>query len=108
MKVIQVQELKQRLQLGEAWMILDVREPEEIAICNLEHVAETRFMPLQQLHAEAASLPKERPVAVCCHHGVRSMYAIEYLESIGYHNLYNLEGGIHAWARDIDALMPVY
>lgn len=108
MKVIQVHELKQRLQYGENWMILDVREPEEFAICNLEEVAETCLMPLQQLHVKAEQLPKERPIAVCCHHGVRSMYAIRYMEELGFHNLYNLEGGIHAWAREIDSLMPVY
>lgn len=108
MKAIQVHELKHRLKVGERWVILDVREPEEFEICNLEHVAHTLLMPLQQLHIEAAHLPKEKPVAVCCHHGVRSKYAIEYLESIGFHNLYNLEGGIHAWAREIDTLMPVY
>lgn len=108
MKVIQVHELKQRLQYGENWMVLDVREPEEFAICNLEEVAETCLMPLQQLHVQAEQLPKERPIAVCCHHGVRSMYAIRYMEELGFHNLYNLEGGIHAWAREIDSLMPVY
>lgn len=108
MKVIQVHELKQRLQYGENWLVLDVREPAEFAICNLEEVAETCLMPLQQLHVEAERLPKERPIAVCCHHGVRSMYAIKYMEELGFQNLYNLEGGIHAWAREIDSLMPVY
>lgn len=111
MKTVDVHQLKQKLSFGERWLILDVRQPEEFAICNFEEVAETRLLPLQELHRltlEALNLPADRPVAVCCHHGVRSTYAIEFLEQQGFENLYNLEGGIHAWATEVNDLMPVY
>lgn len=108
MKSIQVKELKQRLQYGENWLLLDVRQPEEYAICNFEEVTETLLVPLNKLHGQGLSLPKDRPIAVTCHHGVRSRYAIEFLESQGFTNLYNLEGGIHAWATEVNDQMPVY
>ena len=108
MKTVGVQQLKQRLKFGERWLILDVRQPEEFAICNFEEVAETRLVPLQALHRASADLPADRPIAVCCHHGVRSRYAIEVLEEQGFCNLYNLEGGIHAWATEVNDQMPVY
>lgn len=108
MKAVFVQELRQQLQQGEPWLILDVRQPEEYAICNFEEVGETLLLPLNELHAAMERIPRNRPIAVCCHHGVRSKYAIRYLEEMGFQNLYNLEGGIHAWACEIDRLMPVY
>ncbi|WP_026135457.1 rhodanese-like domain-containing protein [Nafulsella turpanensis] len=108
MKSLQVHELKQRLQYGEKWLILDVRQPEEYAICNFEGVAETVLMPLNRLHSKELELPQDRPIVVTCHHGVRSRYAIEYLESLGFTKLYNLEGGIHAWATEVNDQMPVY
>ncbi len=108
MKTVDVHQLKQRLSFGERWLILDVRQPEEFAICNFEEVAETRLVPLQELHRSSLELPLERPIAVCCHHGVRSLYAIEFLEGQGFENLYNLQGGIHAWATEVNDQMPVY
>ena len=108
MKEIGVQELCKRLQLGEHWLMLDVRQPEEFAICNFEEVLETWLFPLSEILKKTEKIPKERPIAVCCHHGVRSQYAIECLEQLGFTNLYNLEGGINAWAMEIDNHMPVY
>lgn len=108
MKALFVQELRQQLKQGRSWFILDVRQPEEYAICNFEEIGETLLLPLNELHVAADRVPRDKPVAVCCHHGVRSKYAIEYLEQFGFHNLYNLEGGIHAWAREVDNQMPVY
>lgn len=108
MKAIFVHELRQQLKQGKSWLILDVRQPEEFSICNFQEVGETMLLPLNELHAATDRIPKERPIAVCCHHGVRSKYAIQYLEQLGFHNLYNLEGGIHAWAMEVDTLMSVY
>lgn len=108
MKSIQVEELRKRLQHREPWLLLDVRQQEEYDICNFEGVVETWLIPLNKLGIAVERIPKDRPVAVCCHHGVRSMYAIECLEQQGFQNLYNLEGGIHAWAREIDPQMSLY
>ncbi len=108
MKEIDVQELCKRLQHGEPWLMIDVRQPEEYSICNFEEVLETWLIPLNNLLKEADRIPKDRPIAVCCHHGIRSKYAIDCLEQSGFTNLYNLEGGIHAWAMEIDTHMPVY
>lgn len=108
MKAIFVQELRQQLMQGKPWLILDVRQVQEYAICNFEEVGETMLLPLNELHSATSQIPKDKPIAVCCHHGVRSKYAIEYLEQMGFSNLYNLEGGIHAWAMEVDNLMSVY
>ena len=85
--------------------LLDVRESWELDICRF---AEARHIPLEQLPARLDEVPDDRPLVVVCHHGVRSARAVVFLRRSGVRRAVNLEGGIDAWARVVDADMAVY
>jgi rhodanese-related sulfurtransferase len=87
--------------------LVDVREEDEFAICRLESA---ELVPLAQLAALApARWPdKEKPIVVYCHHGMRSSYAARLLNQLGYGMVYNLTGGIEAWADRLDPAMARY
>jgi len=53
-------------------------------------------------------LPKDVPIAFICHHGSSSRRAAEHFRSLGFHDIYNVEGGIDAWAKEIDSSVPLY
>ena len=101
-------ELEERLQRGEQLMLLDVRLPEEYQICNLSHKANTMLAPLNNLPGCLQHIPKDKPLVAYCHHGIRSQYAIQYLQQQGYTDLYNLAGGIQAWAEEVEPDMEQY
>jgi rhodanese-related sulfurtransferase len=101
-----VRELKQRLDQGtNNFTLLDVREPWECNICALPGAT---AIPMREIPARAAELPKDREIVVLCHHGVRSQRVASFLAGVGFTQLNNLEGGIDAWAREIDPKMPTY
>ncbi len=100
-----VREIKARLDSGEPLTMLDVREPYELAISHLER---TMNIPYSQLPARWTEIPRDRPVVVFCHTGVRSANLIEQLRGQGYTNLINMTGGIDAWSREIDPSIPRY
>lgn len=102
---ITAQELKERLSHGGKLQLVDVREPEEFEICNLGG----ELIPLGDLHRQSGRIRRDVPVVMVCHHGFRSAQAINYLtQRLGYENLLNLKGGIHAWATQIDPTMATY
>lgn len=88
-------------------MLLDVREPWEFDRC---HIAGSELIPMQQVpHAvEQEQLDPNREIVVICHHGIRSRQVAYYLEHLGFTNLINLEGGVEAWAQDVDPTMERY
>jgi rhodanese-related sulfurtransferase len=101
-----VLELKARLDQGNKdFTLLDVREPWECNICALP---DAKIIPMRQIPARAAELPKDKEIVVVCHHGVRSQQVAYYLERAGFTRLNNLVGGINAWAREIDPKMATY
>ncbi len=102
---IEVEELAERLRSPEAPLVLDVREPWEVATCALPG---STLMPMRQLPAKAQDLPRDRAVVVLCHHGVRSHQVVLWLRRSGFDNVLNLRGGIDAWAKRVDPGMPVY
>ncbi len=105
MDEITVQELKDRLGKQNKMQLIDVREPEEFSLCNLGG----ELIPLGELPKQANRIRRDIPVVVICHHGFRSAQAINYLtQRLGYDNLLNLKGGIHAWATQVDPTMTVY
>jgi rhodanese-related sulfurtransferase len=61
-----------------------------------------------EIPERADSLPKDRPLIVLCHHGMRSANVQQYLEAKGFKNLMNLAGGIHGWSREVDLEMATY
>lgn len=98
-------QLKQRFDEGETPVILDVREPWEVAVCALPRA---RHIPMREIPAQAGTLPRDADVVVVCHHGVRSQYVASFLERLGFERLYNLAGGIDAWAKDVEPTMAKY
>ena len=86
-------------------LLLDVRELEETALCALPGSVPIPMAELAMRHNE---LPDDTPIAVYCHHGIRSQYCALYLADAGFAPLYNLKGGIDAWARDLAPDMPRY
>ncbi|MFQ5935011.1 MAG: rhodanese-like domain-containing protein [Acidiferrobacterales bacterium] len=85
--------------------IVDVREPWEIQICA---ISGSRHIPMRQIPASLAELPKGDEIVVLCHHGQRSQQVADFLTRQGYVNVYSLVGGIDAWAREIDSTMTRY
>jgi len=104
MKEISVQELKEMRDKGEDFQLIDVREEFEYEVSNLGGV----LIPLGGILIEADKISKDKPVIVQCRSGKRSAAAIMQLEQLGYTNLYNLQGGILAWASEIDPTISVY
>ncbi len=104
MKEVSVQELKEKMDNGEDFQLIDVREDFEYETSNIGGL----LIPLGGILIEAAKVEKDKPVIIMCRSGKRSAAAIIQLEQQGFTNLYNLKGGILAWAEDIDPTISVY
>ena len=104
MKEISVQELKEKLDNGEDFQLIDVREDFEYETSNLGG----QLIPLGGILIETDKIAKDKDVVIMCRSGKRSAMAIQQLEQQGFTNLYNLYGGILAWAEDIDPALDVY
>jgi len=98
-------ELKAMQERGEDFVLVDVREPHEREIA---HIPGSQLMPLGELPGRVAELDSSRPVVLHCHHGQRSMRALEFLHQAGFRKLKNLRGGIDAWSRKVDPAVPRY
>ncbi|HEV8695867.1 MAG TPA: Grx4 family monothiol glutaredoxin [Lysobacter sp.] len=85
--------------------LVDVRPPEERALAAV-NVPFSVFDDAALSHLEA--LPKDTPLAFLCHHGGRSAQAAEHFRGLGFRDVYNVEGGIEAWALDADSHVPRY
>jgi rhodanese-related sulfurtransferase len=86
-------------------MLLDVREPWEFDIC---HIAGSSNLPMGQIAQRMDELPQSAEIIVICHHGVRSRQVIGFLQGQIDASLINLDGGVDAWAREVDRDMPLY
>lgn len=86
-------------------VLLDVREPWEAEIATL---AGSILIPMSEIPRRLSELPRTQPTVVFCHHGIRSMQVIAFLERHGFTNLHNLRGGIDAYSREVDAAVAVY
>jgi sulfur-carrier protein adenylyltransferase/sulfurtransferase len=105
MKEITVQELKNKMDEGQDFQLIDVREPTEYEIANLNG----ELIPMGEIIEKTENINKDKPVVVYCRSGNRSANVVKLLETkYGFDNLYNLKGGITAWAKEIDPSMPVY
>ncbi|HET7748919.1 MAG TPA: molybdopterin-synthase adenylyltransferase MoeB, partial [Terriglobales bacterium] len=101
---IQPEELKARLDAGEDIFILDVREPHEYQICNLNGY----LIPLGELPKRAHELDSSREIVAHCRSGVRSAKAVTFLQQAGFRKVKNLAGGILAWSDKVDPSVPKY
>ena len=103
--LIGARELKAKLDRGDRFHLIDVREPFEWEIC---HIAGARLIPIGQLAARMSELDSTDEIVLQCKTGARSSTALRLLQDAGFSKLANLEGGIHAWADEIDPTMPKY
>jgi molybdopterin/thiamine biosynthesis adenylyltransferase/rhodanese-related sulfurtransferase len=97
-------ELKARQDRGDKLFILDVREPHEYQICNLNG----KLIPLGELPRRVSELDSSVEMVVHCRSGKRSADAIHFLQTAGFKKLLNLKGGVLAWADEVDPRMPKY
>ena len=107
MQQIQPRQLADWLGAGAAPtpLVLDVREEWETRICRL---ADSVHIPMQELLSRLDEIEAGRPVVCLCHHGMRSSQVAMFLERRGMSEVYNLAGGIDAWARQVDPSCAIY
>ena len=86
-------------------LLLDVREEDEVRLCALQG---SLHIPMNLIPLRHNELPDDIPIIVYCHHGIRSLNVARYLAHVGFKNVANLQGGIDAWARQIDPTMARY
>ncbi len=101
---ITARELKMRQDRGDKLFILDVREPHEYQICNLNG----KLIPLGELPKRVNELDSSVEMVVHCRSGKRSADAIHFLQTAGFKKLLNLKGGILAWSDEVDPRVPKY
>jgi rhodanese-related sulfurtransferase len=95
-------EVKAGLDRGEYIRLIDVREPEEHAICQIDGA---ELIPMRTIPEQLQNLDSDDPdVVLCvfCHHGVRSLSVVDWLRRQGVDNCQSMAGGIDRWSREID------
>ncbi len=97
-------DLKTRLDRGDDLFILDVREPHEFQICNLNG----HLIPLGELPRRVHELDSSREIVAHCRSGKRSAEAVDFLRKAGFRKILNLKGGILAWSDEVDPSVPKY
>ena len=109
MKQLAVQDLQAHCAMHPDSLLLDVREPWEVALASI-HIdgAESLLVPMNELPARLAELDPSRPIVCICHHGVRSAQVVAFLDRHAFESVYNLAGGIEAWSAQVDASVPRY
>ena len=96
--------MKQKIDSKEDFQLIDVREKHEYDFVNLG----AELIPLNSVLDNVEKFSRDKQVIIHCKGGVRSAKAIQALEEKGFINLYNLKGGIVAYAKEVDESLPVY
>ena len=86
-------------------LLLDVREPWEFELCQL---AGSQNIPMHLVPMRCTEIDPDQEIVVICHHGSRSMQVAMFLEHRGFGTVYNLTGGVEAWAGEVDSNMRRY
>ncbi len=102
---ISVVDLKKKIDAKEKFVLLDVREPFEWDICHLDGV---KLIPVGELPSRMSELDSADEIVIHCKSGMRSAKAVRLLQEAGFAKLHNVEGGITAWAEQIDESVPKY
>lgn len=102
---ITVQQLKEKFDNGDDFQLIDVRQPYEYDISNLDG----ELIPLDELGDQVGKVERDKDVIIHCRSGGRSARAVKYLrDEFGFQNLYNLKGGINAYADEVEESLPTY
>ncbi|HEU5057304.1 MAG TPA: Grx4 family monothiol glutaredoxin [Kofleriaceae bacterium] len=101
---IAARDLAAKLQSGEIRELYDVRSPDEIRLAKIEGARPLDAAALEHLE----TLDRSTPIALYCHHGMRSRSAGQKMAELGFQKVYNLTGGIDAWSQDVDPKVPRY
>jgi len=102
---IMPREVKQRLDRGEKLLLIDVREPHEYAVCQIEG---SMLIPMGTIPANLQKLDVDEDVICFCHHGMRSLDVVNWLRQQGISTAKSLAGGIDRWSMEIDPRVPRY
>jgi rhodanese-related sulfurtransferase len=98
-------EVSDLLKSGTALRLIDVREPQEHAICHIEGA---ELIPMSTVPQQLQNLDDESRLIVFCHHGVRSLSVVDWLRRHGVESCQSMSGGIDEWSRFIDGSVPRY
>jgi rhodanese-related sulfurtransferase len=100
------EEVKRKLDLGDKFTLLDVRESWEF---EMAHMTGATLVPMGDIPSRAhQELDPEDHIVVVCHHGVRSMNVTAWLRQQGFEKAQSMRGGIDAWSRQVDGTVPTY
>lgn len=102
---ITVEELAQWRASGRDFVLLDVREPFEVAAASLP---DALHVPMREIPVRLAELDPKAEHVVFCHHGGRSEHVARFLTARGFERVHNLEGGIDAYSKRVDSSVPRY
>ena len=105
MNEISVSDLAAHKKAGDDFLLLDVREPDEIATASIPWAT---VIPMGEIPERVGELPADKPIYVLCRSGARSGRVTQFLNQNGYPDAHNVAGGILAWSREIDPSVPQY
>jgi rhodanese-related sulfurtransferase len=98
-------EFVQRRDAGESLILLDVREPRELALASVEG---SLHIPMALVPDRIGELDRDRLIVVLCHSGGRSQAVAGFLQHQGFSRVANMTGGITRWSREVDPSVPLY
>jgi molybdopterin/thiamine biosynthesis adenylyltransferase/rhodanese-related sulfurtransferase len=98
-------EVKAKIDRGDKFLLLDVREPHEYQICS---IPTSKLIPLGDLPKRVNELDPNTDIIAHCKSGVRSAKAIDFLRQSGFKKVRNMKGGILAWSDKVDPSVPKY
>lgn len=104
-----VKALIESFEAGSQPVLLDVREPWEVQLASLQLPGvRTVHIPMREVPQRLHELDASQPILALCHHGMRSLQVVAFLQREGFECLYNVAGGIAAWSHEVDASVPTY
>lgn len=98
-------QLQQWLSEKKPFILLDVREQDEVLVAALPN---HMHIPMNLIPIRQNEIPDDLPIVIYCHHGMRSLQVALYLSENGFDDVYNLSGGIDAWSLMVDPSIPRY
>jgi rhodanese-related sulfurtransferase len=109
MNQIDVQQLQALAGSAQAPLLLDIREAWEARMARIELAGVSQqLIPMGEIPSRLDELDPLQPVVVYCHHGMRSLQVVAFLQQRGFESVYNLAGGIDAWSALVDPAVPRY